>query len=421
MGKPKKLQKALNTLKKVAKAAKAVEGVANAPMKHLGGAAGARLGSRRIGEKVGSFLGSIVGSGPYSATVRSNSILKFSGGIRSVPRFRRGDNSIRVANSEYLGDIIASSDGSFSLSSYPLNPGMQQTFPWLSTIAANFEEWEPHGLVFFFESTSSTYSGTASLGQVSMAVDYDPTDPPYASSVELLNSAWAVGSSAAEHCACAVECEVKQRAGRSYKVRTQATSQDLKWFDHGNFQYATNGCAANQICGRLWVTYDIKLMKPQYYGGLRGLTILAAQYTLTGADNTHWLGTSRTLSANATLESLTVTSSTIVFPRSLIGGTFIVGVYYAGTSATISQISMTPSNGLVTVSSKDATKTGFLSTGNAVFSDGTSTKYICMLTVYVDNPTTAGTQPTLTFSGGTIPTSLTTAILSVTQAPYGGF
>lgn len=68
--------------------------------------------------------------------------------------------SICISNREYVGDIFApSASGTFSVTPFPLNPGLEQSFPWLSQLAANYEEYEFIQLVFEFK---SVFPNTAS-------------------------------------------------------------------------------------------------------------------------------------------------------------------------------------------------------------------------------------------------------------------
>ncbi len=420
--KQQKLKQIIGGLKKVAKAAKAVEGAANAPLRTLGGAVGAKLGSRRTGEKVGAFFGKIAGSGDY--TVSQNSISRAGFATDSVPQFRASSRGTRITHREYLGDVIASSDGSFSIQSYALQPGLFSSFPWLASFATQFDEWIPNGIVYCYKPTSSFYSGTANLGTVILATDYDVTDTAYSSKLEMENSQFAVSVNCASAVMHPIECKMSERMSNCLFTRAGSVSDSLRFYDLGNFQIATVGCAANQNCGELWVTYDITLLKPQLFGGISGGGILAAQYSLTGVDNTHPLGTAATISGDSTLTTLTVTATTITFPLSLVGGTFVVAVRVTGTAASIVAPSLTLANGLVGVSTADSTKDGMLasaSSGN--YSAGTAVSaYFWLYTLKVTQPTTAGTVPTLTFgTGGTLPSSVSSAQLCVTQAPRGGY
>ena len=119
----KKIKKIQAIAKKVENVANKVNKVANAPLRSAGGAIGARLGSRRIGSTIGGGLGKIIGTGDY--TVTGNSIARQSStmALDTVPQFlKRGNRETRVTHREYLGKVVASSDGSFKLSSYSINP-----------------------------------------------------------------------------------------------------------------------------------------------------------------------------------------------------------------------------------------------------------------------------------------------------------
>jgi hypothetical protein len=61
------------------------------------------------------------------------------------------------------------------------------SFPWLSTIASAFEEWEPLGIVYEFVSTSAAYGGGANqaLGAVAMVTDYDALDSAFTNMINL--------------------------------------------------------------------------------------------------------------------------------------------------------------------------------------------------------------------------------------------
>lgn len=416
-----KYQKALSSLKKVAKVAKAIEGAANAPMKTAGGALGAKLGNRRAGEKVGAFLGKITGSGDYR--VIQNSITRSGYATDTVPQFRSSSRGTRITHREYLGDVIASADGTFSVQSYALQPGLFSSFPWLASFATQFDEWVPNGIVYCYKPTSSFFSGTANLGTVILATDYDVNDPPYTSKLEMENSQFAVSVNPATAVMHPIECKMTERMANCLFTRATSVSDSLRFYDLGNFQVATVGCPANQNCGELWVTYDITFYKPQLFGGISGGGILAAQYSLTGSAAATPLGTSVTLDGDATLTTLTVTPTTIVFPLTCVGGTFIIGVQMFGTAASVVRPTITLSNGLVGVNTRDTTKQGFLNGGNVTDAAGTAVaNYILLYTVYVGAPTTPGTKPTITLgTDGTYPSSLSSARLCVTQAPRFGF
>jgi len=184
----------------------------------------------------------------------------------SGPVANFGSNEIRVRHREFLGPINGTT--SFLSTSYPLNPGMSTTFPWLSQLAANYEQYKMHGCVFQFVTTSATAvsSTNTALGQVVMATDYDALDNPYASSRAMLASLYSNYGVPCRDLVHTIECASRKSFSEVLYVRNTAppTGADLRLYDVGNFQLATEGMQAGvtQI-GGLWVSYDVTFMKPQ--------------------------------------------------------------------------------------------------------------------------------------------------------------
>jgi hypothetical protein len=127
------------------------------PFANLGAMAGGALGGMfgqaglgaGVGKWLGSGIGSIVGSGDYQQMGSSPKYNVITNGSQ-IPQFSSLRQTNVVCHREYLGDIQGTAG--FNNTAYPLNPGMSQTFPWLSTVAENFQEYRIHGLVFEFRS-----------------------------------------------------------------------------------------------------------------------------------------------------------------------------------------------------------------------------------------------------------------------------
>ena len=63
----------------------------------------------------------------------------------------------------------------FKIDSYLINAANPKTFPWLSQIAANYEQYDIEGMVFSADALNSTKTA---LGTVMMATQYDVLDEP---------------------------------------------------------------------------------------------------------------------------------------------------------------------------------------------------------------------------------------------------
>lgn len=227
-----------------------------------GRALGSVVGQGDLGSAAGSTLAKLFGHGDY--TVKTNSLMTSLSGP-TIPKFSNEGRAIRVREREYLGDIISSATpGAFSLTSYAVNPTVQGTFPWLSRIAPLFDEWEPHGIVFEFVSTSSEFNGSSqALGAVIMATDYDSFDPLYTSKQQMENADYANSTKPSCNLIHGLECDLRERPTKILYTEILA-NQPLSFTNLANFQVATQGMSVASVnLGELWISYDISFYKKQ--------------------------------------------------------------------------------------------------------------------------------------------------------------
>lgn len=250
-----------------------------------GAAIGSRLGSSAMGAKVGNAIGRALVSGHGDYVLHGNSLLSNNGTI--VPTFAPdGRRGIRIREREFIGDVFSGSldpvSGStaFNNKGYAINPSDPNTFPWLSGIATQFEQWEPNGIIFEYVSTSSNFNGTSqALGAVIAATEYNSADSNYATKAEMENAAYAISAKASENIMHGVECDPSERPTRLLFCGTfDGTPTSNNLHDLGRFQLATRGMSvANVNVGELWVTYDITFYKKQIP---REIDITPAYYQL---------------------------------------------------------------------------------------------------------------------------------------------
>lgn len=235
----------------------------------VGGKIGGLFGRPELGKKIASGFASIFGNGDYH--ISSNSLMASSSGAlaqNQVPVFsRNGRRGIRVTEREYIGDVVSGMMGdvggsNFTLQSFRLNPGDPNTFPWLSTIAKNFEQWEPLGMIFEFKTTSSDFNGTSqALGTVILATEYDPSDDVYRNKIEMENSDYANSTKPSLTAIHGIECDPKERPTQVLYTGDPSASQE-KFYDLGVFHVATQGLSSEkQTLGELWVSYDVVFYK----------------------------------------------------------------------------------------------------------------------------------------------------------------
>lgn len=242
------------------------------PAVALGGAAGGLLGGY-FGGPLGSSLGAMAGrfagrafrkvTGQGTYTVAQNSLMN-----RGTLPLSFGENTVVFKHSEMVSNIRSSVG--FAKAAFSINPGEKSLFPWLSSIANNFEQWTPLGVVFSFKSTSSdALTGTnTAQGRVIMATEYNVLNSTaFPNANAMYNHEFSTSCKPASNMEHGIECKPTTMPTDVLYTRNNfnaATMGDKRLYDLGLFTIATEGMqAAGNIVGQLWVTYHIQFLKKQ--------------------------------------------------------------------------------------------------------------------------------------------------------------
>ena len=237
------------------------------PFADAGAITGQRLGSmfnlpmlKGVGRWLGSGIGTILGSGDYNVVGPTPAYNVLSNG-NQIPKFASTKQTNIVCHREYLGDIFGTAG--FNNTSYPLNPGIATTFPWLSSIAQNYQQYKFHGIIFEFRPLITDFVTNGAPGVVIMATNYNADVPIYTTKQEMENSEYAVSVKPTRDLMHGVECATTQTVLSELYIRSGAVSsgQDLRLYDLGNFQFATQSNPIQDL-GELWVSYCVEFFKP---------------------------------------------------------------------------------------------------------------------------------------------------------------
>lgn len=319
----------------------------------IGGEIGSMLGGPIpiVGPVVGKFLGGklghlvekITGFGDYQ--VKNNSILR--GGM-SPPQVINSMNNggYIVRHREYICDINASTD--FTIQTFPINPGMAVTFPWLSQIAGSFEEYKWRGVLFEAKSLSSdavlSTATSSALGAVIMATQYNCLSPPFTDKRSMENYEFASSAKPSISQIHPVECSSALTPLTKLYVRNGAIpdNADQRLYDLGEFNIATQGMQSNTgvVC-ELWVTYEVEFYKNKY----NPIDMTDHFDLLNGYSTTQPLGTSPALmnasavvrgsSLGCTIADSVGLGSNILFPKNVSSGIYLITVTWIGTVSAV--------------------------------------------------------------------------------------
>lgn len=307
---------------------------------------GGYLGSK-AGEMLGSLaqtaFGSITGLGDYKV----NKNIFLGGNLPQIMNESGGGGTV-IRFQEYLGDIrTAAIAGDFKIDSYNLNAADSYTFPWLSQIAANYEQYEFEGCLFQFKSTSADAlnSTNTALGSVMLATQYDTLDIPFASKGEMLNYEFSTSCKPSENVIHMIECAPSMSTLSTLYTLSGALPDngDPRMYNLGKFNIATTGFQGTNVnIGELHVTYQVRLLKPKLEVVLGGIIDNYYRRVVGNAgtySNAAPLGTDAAIALSTTVvrDSMGVTAddNVITLLRSVVKQYYRMEIVWIADTATI--------------------------------------------------------------------------------------
>jgi len=143
------------------------------------------------------------------------------------------NRSRRIVNSELVSSVLGSV--SFDATSYPINPGLSSTFPWLSTQATSWQQYRFRRLRFRYV----TRTATSEKGSVILSPEYNPNDPPPTTEAQASNTQ----DACEDVCWNNIECELSPQAmypsGPRKLVRSTNIVGDKNLYDSGTLYFCT--------------------------------------------------------------------------------------------------------------------------------------------------------------------------------------
>lgn len=408
--------------------------------KYLGGYFGIPY-ARQIGAYGGHMIGKMFGSGAYyngrgkyiPSYKGAHKVIKGSGAYYNAPKTVAtnatsppsfGSNRTIVRHREFIGNIQGSMG--FEINTWNVNPGDESTFPWLSTLAQNYEKYRPIGVIFEFKSTSANAlnSTNTALGTVMMAPRYNAVVSSVpGSKMEMLQIENCVSVCPAESAMCGIECAKNYNPLGVLYIRNGSTniSNNEQMFDFADFYLATEGMQAVATIGELWVTYEIELLTPILNGGQVGNQINWFEgYATSGISTSAYFGSNFTMNPNSNLNISFVSGSIIEFDKSIETGMYRIGIIWMGASTACTVPSFTTSDGAELVpnlinTSGIPNQLNVWPRSGATTTDRLDAEFIVRIRTPSGGPSFNG--PRITLSGATLPTSLTGMQLRISQIP----
>lgn len=296
-----------------------------------------------LGAFAGKKIAELVGFGEYR--IKKNSLVLSEG--NSPAYMHQSNSNAIIRHREYIQDIVSSATpNAFQNQVFAIQPGLNGSFPWLSALAQQYEQYRIKGMVYEFKSlyadAIASSAANATIGYVIMGTNYNSVYPPFINKQQMDNTDYTTSAKPSVSFYHPIECEPDSHPTQNLYIRSgdPPLNADLRMYDLGNFQIATGGiAAANVLVGELWCTYEVELIKP-ISTTAHGLNVLSDQLLLSDPANTTavtFMGDSVTPTSGSSIGGKLVADSgtgeaTYFFPTSIQDGDYLVVISIQATT-----------------------------------------------------------------------------------------
>lgn len=179
---------------------------------------------------------------------------------QNPPSMQTRGNSICVKHRELLTLVAGTED--FQWEQHQVNPGLVESFPWLSAIANRYETYKFKKLDF--EYIPRTGANTA--GAITLVVDYDAADEGPNDLIDAMSYSHSVRGSAWQELTFRSTSEDRDMTRRRYtRTGEQFSVSDvanLRQSDLCSVFICTDG-APTQGLGEVWTNYEVEFFTPE--------------------------------------------------------------------------------------------------------------------------------------------------------------
>lgn len=230
----------------------------------------ARSGRRLIGAATDKAIG-MIGGGLYGGMGEYVDNALIEGGMPTMQIQAQNDETDNITFScyEFVKPIYApnipSGSSSFAATRLEVNPGLSSFAPKLAALAANYQEYEIHQMVFHYETKiNESQVNNGITGDLYLVFNYDPVTDPFDNEQDVMQTSGHVKGKITENLRAGVECDPSKIKDTEYFIRTAPVplGRDADEYDHGALIIASNNIPSNfsnLAIGDLYVYYNVTL------------------------------------------------------------------------------------------------------------------------------------------------------------------
>jgi hypothetical protein len=178
-----------------------------------------------------------------------------------APVLTRFSNGVVVRHKEYAFDIGGSA--TFLNRELAVNPGSGLMFPWLSTLAVNFDQYYIRHLVVDLR----TVEASSVKGRLAAAFDYDMSDQKVSNKAAFLQIRGSSEGTAWQNVQVKLDPASAFPESRKYIRSVAVPTTDSNLYDAARLQIMTDLCADTGVNAEVWVDYEIVLYNANLENG----------------------------------------------------------------------------------------------------------------------------------------------------------
>jgi hypothetical protein len=184
----------------------------------------------------------------------------------------------------------------FNMYIFHVNPGLKSSFPFLSSMAANYTDYRFAKLELIFVPRGNVTRD----GNIAMSAEFNSDAKPPESRKELLIRKNAVETQVFQ--TCVLTCDGSDMAKENaHYIRLQklSPSANMKLYDAALLYYSYEGVPSNTLLGDIFVTYTVRLITPKFR---------EAEKQIASIESNIGMATAGTATANLPLGAMTAAS-----------------------------------------------------------------------------------------------------------------
>jgi len=245
----------------------------------------------------------------------------------------RGRREMVLEEDEYIAEVTVANQPNFNNVQYFVNPGQATTFPWMAKTAGQFEKYRFEYLEFYYKREVSEFATDGQVGKIILSFDSDATDSAPATKQQMEDTEPHADCMPCENQSLVIPRAYLEMNTDAHYVRpgAQPAFTDLKTYDIGVLNVATQGILHNVVVGELRVRYRVRLFIPVLENLAAPVARTASWFQSTAAESVGATGVAK-LAAVATASSnalqIVNTAGSLVPPA---------GAYLVTMSATVAQ------------------------------------------------------------------------------------